>query len=143
MRPKFFVPALLAVVALSACSGGGGGNAGGGGASTTAANGGPALVNLTAEVGAANTGFSEKTATVPADTAFTIHFVNNDAGLPHNVQIFKGNDTSVAPMWAPEGQGIITGVAEVDYPVPALAAGTYTYTCVLHPTTMVGTLTAG
>ena len=36
---------------------------------------------------------------------------------------------------------IITGVAEADYNVPALAAGDYTFVCSVHPN-MTGTLTA-
>jgi hypothetical protein len=44
-------------------------------------------------------------------------------------------------VWAPEGDAVITGPDEVDYVVPALAAGSYAYNCLTHPTTMVGTLT--
>jgi plastocyanin len=35
---------------------------------------------------------------------------------------------------------IVTGPVEVDYPVPALAAGTYQFICSIHPN-MIGTLT--
>ena len=37
---------------------------------------------------------------------------------------------------------LVTGPKMVDYAVPALAAGTYTFTCSIHPN-MTGTLTAG
>lgn len=100
-------------------------------------------LTITAPVGASNSGFAETEVAAPADTPFTIVFKNDDAGIPHNVQIFEGTDTSATPVWAPEGNALITGVDEVTYEVPALPAGTYTYNCLSHPTTMVGTLTVG
>jgi len=96
---------------------------------------------LTAPVGASNTGFTEKELSAPADTPFTITFNNDDAGIPHNVQIFAGTDTTVTPTWAPENNALINGVATETYEVTALAAGAYTFNCFAHPATMVGTLT--
>ena len=98
-------------------------------------------LTLTAPVGSSNTGFAEKELSAPADTPFTIMFKNDDTGIPHNVQIFEGTDTTVAPVWAPDGNALINGVAEETYEVPALAAGAYTFNCFAHPATMVGTLT--
>ncbi len=67
---------------------------------------------------------------------FQIAFTNNDAGIPHDVAIHTGSPTGPI-VW----QGaIITGVATQTYDVPALAAGTYGFTCVVHPN-MTGTLT--
>ena len=37
---------------------------------------------------------------------------------------------------------VVTGPAETDYNVPALAAGTYQFMCTIHPS-MTGTLTVG
>ena len=37
---------------------------------------------------------------------------------------------------------IVTGPTTVTYDVPALPAGTYTFTCTVHPN-MTGTLTVG
>lgn len=98
-------------------------------------------LTLTAPVGSSNTGYTEKELSAPADTPFTIVFKNDDTGIPHNVQIFEGTDTTVPPVWAPEGNALINGVAEETYEIPALPAGTYTYNCFAHPATMVGTLT--
>jgi plastocyanin len=108
--------------------------------SSSSAAGGTELT-LTAPVGAANTGFAEKTLSVAADTDFTIEFDNQDAGIPHNVQIFEGTATTGTPAWAPPGDALVTGVDQATYEIPGLAAGTYTYDCLSHPATMVGTLT--
>jgi plastocyanin len=128
---------------------------GGGGDTTEPANGGsepvettettpPAggdTLTITAPVGSSNTGFAEKELSAPADTPLTIIFKNDDTGIPHNVQIFEGTDTTATPVFAPADNELITGVAETTYEVPALPAGTYTYNCFSHPATMVGTLT--
>jgi plastocyanin len=98
-------------------------------------------LTLTAPVGSSNTGFAETELSAPADTPFTIAFKNDDTGIPHNVQIFEGTDTTVTPVWAPADNALINGVAEETYEIPALPAGTYTYNCFAHPATMVGTLT--
>jgi plastocyanin len=133
--------ALATALVLAACGGGGddgGGDDGGGDGGTEGTT-----LTLTAPSGAANTGFAETTLSVAADTAFTINFSNQDEGIPHNVQIFEGTDTAATAVWAPEGNAMITGPDEASYEVPALAAGTYTFNCFSHPTTMVGTLTVG
>ena len=144
MKAKWMVLVLSIVLgaALTACGGGDGGSDGGdddgdggGGSSTT--------LTVTAPVGASNSGFTETSLSAPADTPFTIEFDNQDGGLPHNVQIFEGDDTSVTPVWAPEGNALITGPDTATYEIPALSAGTYTFNCLSHPATMVGTLTVG
>jgi plastocyanin len=73
--------------------------------------------------------------TAPAGTPFVIAFDNQDAGIPHNVEI---KDASGAEVFKGD---VFPGVEKRDYQVPALAAGTYTFTCVVHPN-MTGTLTA-
>jgi len=108
--------------------------------SSSSAAGGTELT-LTAPVGAVNTGFAEKTLSAPADTDFTIEFDNQDAGIPHNVQIFEGTDTTATPVWTPDDSALISGPDTEEYEIPALAAGTYMYNCYSHPATMVGTLT--
>ena len=73
--------------------------------------------------------------TAPAGKAFTIAFSNDDDGQPHNVAI---HDSSGTKMF--EGD-IVTGPKVVVYNVPALPAGTYQFSCSVHPS-MTGTLTS-
>jgi plastocyanin len=139
--------AIALAVTLAACGGGDEGGDGGGtdtGTETeTPADGASTELTVTAPVGASNDGFAETSLSAPADTPFTITFNNEDDGIPHNVQIFEGDDTSATPVWAPEGNELITGPDTAVYEIPALPAGTYTFNCLSHPTTMVGTLTVG
>ena len=73
---------------------------------------------------------------VPAGAPFTLRFTNAEAVI-HNVSIYDGTTAlfTGSPVAGPD--------ATVDYLVPALPAGTYTYICDFHPTvpTMTGTLT--
>ncbi len=75
---------------------------------------------------------------VPAGTPFQIEFTNNDAGIPHNVAIHRG-DAGGEEVFKGE---IFNGVETRAQDVPALDAGAYAFVCTVHPT-MVGTLTAG
>jgi mono/diheme cytochrome c family protein/plastocyanin len=87
------------------------------------------------EIAAQNIAFDKDQLSAPADTPFQIVFANNDAGIPHNVEI-KQNGQSV---WLGE---IFNGVETRTYDVPALPAGTYEFICTVHPN-MAGTLTVG
>jgi plastocyanin len=97
----------------------------------TAAPGGP--VDAILEISAQNIAYDTDTLEAPADTPFQIVFANNDAGIPHNVEI-KQNGQSV---WFGD---IFNGVETRTYDVPALPAGTYGFICTVHPN-MTGTLT--
>jgi plastocyanin len=90
------------------------------------------VVNLTAQ----GIQFLETDLSAPADTPFVIRFDNQDAGVPHNVEI---KDASSQVMFKGD---IFNGVEVRDYQVPALPAGTYQFLCTVHPN-MVGTLTVG
>lgn len=94
--------------------------------------GGSATVNITA----LNIAFTTPAVSAPADVPFTIHFDNQDQGIPHDVVI---KDASGATVFQGD---LVTGVAQADYSVPALKAGTYPFICSVHPN-MTGTLTVG
>jgi cytochrome c oxidase subunit 2 len=86
------------------------------------------------QLSALNVQWEHSELTAPADTPFTIHFNNKDQGVPHDVVI---KDSSGAEKFR---GGLVTGPKEVDYQVPALAAGSYPFVCSVHAN-MTGTLT--
>ncbi|HYM84500.1 MAG TPA: cupredoxin domain-containing protein [Candidatus Dormibacteraeota bacterium] len=68
-----------------------------------------------------------------AGRAFTIAFDNSGGSAPHNVDIVDGSGKSVY-------QGAIVDPGKsAAYSVPALAAGSYSFKCDLHPD-MKGTI---
>jgi plastocyanin len=80
--------------------------------------------------------FDTLEASVAADTPFTILHLNDDRGVPHDVDIRTADGTVVADTRE------ITGVSSVIYRYEGLAAGTYRFICSLHPIpAMTGTLT--
>ncbi|HUR49757.1 MAG TPA: cupredoxin domain-containing protein [Acidimicrobiales bacterium] len=82
--------------------------------------------------------FDKKALTLPAGEVTTIVF-RNEEGQPHNVAI---RDDGGSPIFRPEGGGIITGPGkEVEYKVPPIAPGEYTFFCEVHPAAMNGELT--
>jgi plastocyanin len=84
---------------------------------------------------ASGVAFDPTEVTAPAGAAFTLSFDNQDAGIPHDVQV---KDASGAVVFKTD---VFPGAAKRDYPVPALAAGAYPFVCSVHPN-MTGTLTA-
>ena len=87
-----------------------------------------------ATVAAKDIQFVDTSFSAPAGTPFGLEFDNQDAGVPHNIDIKDSAGTSVF-----KGE-IFPGAAKKVYEVPALPAGSYTYVCDVHPT-MKGTAT--
>jgi plastocyanin len=77
--------------------------------------------------------FAQTQVSVKAGAAFSVDFDNQD-GAPHNIAISDASGASVF-------KGDIVSATKVTYAVPALAAGTYTFKCEVHPN-MTGTITA-
>jgi len=101
-------------------------------AAASGGTGGSGVVDITAS----GVAWTTKDVTAPANTAFKIHFDNQDASTPHNIIIKDGTGMEMFKT------DLLTGVAAMDYDVPALPAGTYTFVCIVHPA-MVGNLTVG
>jgi len=99
------------------------------------AAGSPAAGGPSLQLGATNTTFDKNTLEATAGAPFSIAFQNNDTAVPHNVEIFDASGANVF-----KGD-LVTGPKTVTYQVPALAAGTYQFRCVVHPAQMTGTLT--
>ncbi len=110
----------------------GGGTAGSGGPTGSAAPGGGQAADVTIE--AKGIAFTQTSWTGPAAKPFTIAFSNQDPGTPHNVEI---KDSTGAVVFKGD---IFSGVDTKIYQVPALPAGDYTFSCVVHPN-MTGTAT--
>jgi plastocyanin len=85
---------------------------------------------------ALNTNWTQTEVSAPGNVGFTIHFDNQDASTPHNIVIKDG--TGMAMFTG----DLVTGPAQADYAVPALAPGKYTFVCSVH-TSMIGNLTVG
>ena len=77
--------------------------------------------------------FKNPDITVTAGAPVQIVLDNQD-GAPHNMAISDANGQGVF-------KGEIVSNSKVTYNVPALAAGTYTFICEVHPN-MKGTITA-
>ena len=72
-----------------------------------------------------------------AGEPFTIEFDNRDEGTQHNIEIFTGPEPSGDKQF--EGD-LVTGPDQIQYDVPALDAGEFAFNCVVHPTTMIGSV---
>jgi plastocyanin len=69
----------------------------------------------------------------PVGTPFTIAFDNQDAGIPHNVDIYKDAAFSEHLAGATGPTDTIIGPTTTTYDVDALSAGTYFFKCDVHP----------
>ncbi len=106
------------------------------GAPAPGGSGAPAGSPVTADatVHAQGIAYVDTTFTAPAGKPFTLAFVNEDPGTPHNIEL-----KNAAGGVAYKGE-IFNGVETRVYDVPALPAGTYPYVCSIH-SNMTGTAT--
>jgi plastocyanin len=94
----------------------------------------PSLPPADLTVTAKDVKFDAASLSATAGKGLTIAFVNDDAGVPHDIEIADGSGSILF-----EGE-TISGVATTVYKGPPLKAGTYKFQCKWHPT-MVGELT--
>jgi len=94
----------------------------------------PPVAGATPTVHAKDIQFVDKTFQAPANKPFDLDFVNEDAAIPHNIEIKDGGGNVIF-----KGE-IVTGVKTATYKVPALQPGQYPFLCTVHPT-MTGTAT--
>lgn len=85
---------------------------------------------LTLRIASERSVFDVDRLSVPADTAFALHYQNHDR-VPHNVSIRGAAQPLVGE--------IFSGPGERTYYFPALPAGTYRFVCDVHPE-MAGTV---
>jgi plastocyanin len=72
-----------------------------------------------------------------AGEAFSIEFDNRDEGTQHNIEIFSGEEPTGDTVFQGD---LVTGPNQVVFDVPALDPGTHAFNCVVHPTTMIGSV---
>jgi plastocyanin len=72
-----------------------------------------------------------------AGAPFSIEFDNRDESTQHNIEIFAGEEPTGDTVFSGD---LVTGPDKATYDVPALDAGTHAFNCVVHPTTMIGSI---
>jgi len=85
--------------------------------------------HVTIEVTARGVRFDTAEIVLPAGQPSTIHFVNDDAGIQHNIVIATDESMSQTLF----SGDLVTGVADVTYEIPPPEAGTYYFQCAIHP----------
>ena len=88
-----------------------------------------------ASISATELAFDTNSLSVPAGKAFGLNF-DNRVSVPHNLSI---RDAGGKVRFTGE---TFAGPRRTTYSVPALAAGSYTFVCDVHPQQMTGTLVA-
>ena len=79
--------------------------------------------------------FNVSTITVPAGANVTVHFTNEDSGIPHNFAVYT-DSSATEKIFSGE---IITGPATTTYNFTAPdKPGTYFFRCDVHPVQMTG-----
>ncbi|MEO5965896.1 MAG: cytochrome c oxidase subunit 4 [Candidatus Limnocylindrales bacterium] len=104
---------------------------GGGGSPPSVA---PSLPAADVTITAKDIAWTTPDVTAPAGKPFTIALDNRDS-VPHNIVIKDAGGSAVF------SGDLVTGPKVVIYNVPALGAGAYTFSCIVHPN-MTGTVAA-
>jgi mono/diheme cytochrome c family protein/plastocyanin len=99
---------------------------------------GPATASTDLTLVAQGLAFDTATLLGVAGQPLTITYDNRDAGVPHNLHVFKGKDATGADVALSD---IKSGPVTETLKLGPLDAGDYYYRCDVHPTTMEGILT--
>ena len=129
-RLRLIIAAAVAAGVLAACSSGSQPSASA--APSAAAPASPAGSGVP-QIAARDIKFDRTELALPANQPTSLLF-DNQEGAPHNVEI---KDQAGASVFTGE---IFTGPAQRTYQIPALAPGTYSFLCTVHPD-MKGTVT--
>jgi len=113
---------------------GGGGAATGPTGATGDGDGGAGALTVTA----AAVAFDTSEIRLAAETETTITFVNDDAGVQHNIAIYA-DESRTQELFNGD---LITGPDRIDYTIPPLPPGEYYFLCIVHPN-MSGTVIVG
>jgi len=85
---------------------------------------------------AKNIAFDHKELSLPANTEVDVDFKNADKGIPHNVAIYAGADSTAPVVFKGD---ILAGPAETKYHFTSPPPGDYHFQCDVHPN-MSGTV---
>jgi len=118
----------------SAAASGGAASATPAASASAEASGGAGGGGATVEIVASGIQFTTTQVTAPAGQKLTLTFKNQDAGVPHDVDI---KDQSGGEVFKTD---IFNGPADKSFEFGPLQAGTYPFMCTVHPN-MTGTLT--
>ena len=97
-------------------------------------------VEFVAPPGAGGAGFNPTQVSAPSGD-FTVCFNNEDPGQTHNVEIFQSESDAAGGATPLAHDDPFAGPKIDSFDVSGLAKGDYFFHCVVHPTTMTGTLT--
>lgn len=87
----------------------------------------------TITVHAKNISFDTQCIQVPASGTTKIAFDNQDAGIPHNIEIYTNSSAAQRLAGASGPSDVITGPMSTTYSISGLSAGTYFFKCDVHP----------
>ena len=87
----------------------------------------------TLQITAKNIAFDKDCLAAPANTAVKIEFDNQDAGTPHNVEIYTDESATERLGGAKDAGDFISGPATTTYEVEPLEPGDYYFHCDIHP----------
>jgi plastocyanin len=96
----------------------------------------PSAGPVSVTIEAKNIQFDKRTITANAGSQVNITFINNDAGVLHNVAFYTNRSASTKIFASETTTGVSTHNFSFDAPA---APGSYFFRCDVHPDTMTGT----